>query len=151
MLIVCCFRYANMDYIFASVLGHYDPRLHKVVSYDIVCQWIKHLLERLAKLPPAIRPTVGSLEVVIPKLHALSHNPPCPTDYSFNYLEGVGRTDGEGIERVHSMSGPLCASTKQMGPGYRHDNMDAHWLFWNWQKIVGMGKSHVDILELFAC
>ncbi|KIM76675.1 hypothetical protein PILCRDRAFT_34464, partial [Piloderma croceum F 1598] len=28
-----------------------------------------------------------------------------------------------------------------MGPGYRHDGMDAQWLFWNWQKIVGMGLS----------
>jgi hypothetical protein len=40
----------------------------------------------------------------------------------------------------------LCASTKQMGPGYRHDSMDAHWLFWNWQKIVGMGESFSSIL-----
>jgi hypothetical protein len=139
-----------MDYIFTSVLGHHDPSLHKVVSYDITCQWIKHLLERLSKLPSAIRPTVGSFEVVIPKLHVHSHNPPCPTDYSFNYLQGAGRTDGEGIEQVHSMSGPMSASTKQMGPGYRHDYMDAHWLFWNWQKIIGMGKSQFNILELFT-
>ena len=140
-----------MDYIFASVLNHHDPSLHKVVSYDIACQWVKHLLECLSKLPSAIRPTVGSFEVVILKLHVHSHNPSCLTDYSFNYLEGTGHTDGEGIERVHLMLGPLSVSTKQMGLGYHHDGMDSHWLFWNWQKIIGMGKSHVDILELFPC
>jgi hypothetical protein len=74
-----------------------------------------------------------------------------PTDYSFNSLEGAGRMDGEGIEWVHSMSGPLCASTKQMGLGYHHDNVDAHWLFWNWQKIIRMGKSHFGIMKLFTC
>lgn len=130
-----------MDYIFASILSHHDPDLHKVISYDIACQWTKNLSDRLPELPVSIRPTdIGSMEAVIPKLHVYSHNPPCPTDYSFNFLEGAGRTDGEGIERTHSNTGPVCASTKQMGPGYRHDAMDAHWMFWNWRKIVGMGE-----------
>lgn len=130
-----------MDYVLASMLRFHDPSLHKVVSYDIACQWSKSLLDRLAVLPKIVRPSdVGTLETLIPKLHVHSHNPPCPTVNSLNFREGVGRTDGEGIERVHSMSGPICASTKQMGPGYRHDAMDANWLFWNWQKVVGMGK-----------
>ncbi|KAJ6568226.1 hypothetical protein DFH09DRAFT_1247094 [Mycena vulgaris] len=29
-------RYANMDYIFASLLRHIDPRLLKIISYDIM-------------------------------------------------------------------------------------------------------------------
>jgi hypothetical protein len=50
------YRYANMDYVFASVLKHHDTNLHKVVSYDIACQWSVNLPERLAKLPSNIRP-----------------------------------------------------------------------------------------------
>lgn len=133
-----------MDYVFASMLRHHDPDLQKVISYDIACQWTKNLYGRLPDLPALVRPTnlaslKANLEAVIPELHVHSHKPPCPTDFSLNYLEGAGRTDGEAIERLHSMAGPVYASTKQMGPGYRHDSLDTHWQFWNWQKIVGMG------------
>jgi hypothetical protein len=38
-------RYANMDYIFTSVLHHHDPLLPKIISYNIVCQWWKLLME----------------------------------------------------------------------------------------------------------
>jgi hypothetical protein len=77
------------------------------------------------------------MDVVIPKLHVYSHKLKCQTDYSLNYLCGAGRTDGEGIERTHSNTGPVCASTKQMGPD---DGLDWHWTHWNWQKIVGFGN-----------
>ena len=136
-----------MDYVFASALKHHDRELRKVVSYDIACQWWINLFERLEKLPLHIRPPpLGSTDAVIPKLHIYSHKLQCQTDYSLNYLPGAGRTDGEGIERTHSNTGPVCASTKQMGPGYRHDSLDWHWCHWNWQKIVGLGTYY----HLFA-
>ncbi|KAJ6627804.1 hypothetical protein B0H10DRAFT_1641757, partial [Mycena sp. CBHHK59/15] len=40
-------RYANMDWIFASILRHKDSWFWKIISYDIVCQWWKHLKARL--------------------------------------------------------------------------------------------------------
>ena len=61
-------------------------------------------------------------------------------DYSLNYVDGAGRTDGKVIECTHTTTGLLSGSTKQMGPGYHHDALDMHWQFWNWQKIVGLGK-----------
>ncbi|KAK7021960.1 hypothetical protein VNI00_017139 [Paramarasmius palmivorus] len=30
-----------------------------------------------------------------------------------------------------------------MGPGARHDMLDDHWGFWNWQKLVGLGQPGV--------
>ncbi|KAJ7233795.1 hypothetical protein C8J57DRAFT_1249691 [Mycena rebaudengoi] len=45
-------RYANMDYIFGSLLRHHHPLLYKIISYDIVCQWWKQLLARMQELPP---------------------------------------------------------------------------------------------------
>jgi hypothetical protein len=134
-------RYANMDYVFLSVLKHHDTALHKVVSYDIACQWWVNLYECLNKLPAHIQPPpIGTMDVVILKLHVYSHKLKCQMDYSLNLLCGAGHTDGEGIERTHSNTGPVCASTKQMGPGYCHDGLDWHWTHWNWQKIVGLGN-----------
>lgn len=123
-------------------MKHHSTALHKVITYDIACQWSIYLESRLKKLPPGVRVSeIGSHDDLVPKLHALAHKAPCPTQRSLNYQPGCGRTDGEGIERTHAASGPLSAATKQMGPGYRHDAMDSQWNHWNWRKIVGLGKS----------
>ena len=142
VLTVLFHRYANMDYILAEVLKHHSTSLHKIITYDIACQWSKNLEARLNKLPSSIRlSNIGSHDELIPKLHVLAHKAPCPTQRSLNYHVGSGCTDGEGIEHTHAASGPLCAATKQMGPGYRHDAIDSQWNHWNWCKVVGLGKS----------
>ncbi|KAJ7481074.1 hypothetical protein B0H11DRAFT_1724414, partial [Mycena galericulata] len=133
-------RYANMDYIFASLLRHHDARLVKFISYDICCQWSKHLIERLKKLPNNIRLTVVmTLVYLIPKLHIYGHKLLCQLLFSLNYTPGSARTDGEGIERPWANIGPVATSTREMGPGSRHDTLDDHWGHWNWQKLVGLG------------
>lgn len=130
-----------MDYVFASMMKHVNPNIHKVASYDIVCQWSRHLEDRLKALPSHIQLNIpeGSLRYVIPKLHIGSHKLYCQLTYSLNFLPGVGRTDGEGIERSWAAMNPVANSTKEMGPGSRHDTLDDHWSFWNWRKIVTMG------------
>ena len=49
--------------------------------------------------PPQIvhSQSIGSYITVIPKLHINAHNPPCPTDYSLNYVDGAGHRDSEAI------------------------------------------------------
>ncbi|KAJ7736393.1 hypothetical protein B0H14DRAFT_3097541 [Mycena olivaceomarginata] len=134
-------RYANMDYIFASLLRHHDPRLFKFISYDICCQWSKHLKERLTELPPHVRLNLvlKICRFVIPKLHIYGHKLLCQLLYSLNYTPGAARTDGEGIERPWANIGPVATSTREMGPGARHDTLDDHWGHWNWQKLIGLG------------
>ena len=79
----------------------------------------------------------------IPKLHIHGHRLPCQAMYSLKYLFGPGQTDGEGIERTWAMMGPVATSTKEMGPGHRHDTLDDHWSYWNWSKLIGLGMSFV--------
>ncbi|KII84055.1 hypothetical protein PLICRDRAFT_671736 [Plicaturopsis crispa FD-325 SS-3] len=136
-------RYCNMDWAFASMFKHQHPRQPTVVSYDIACQWHRNLEARLAALPPVVRLIVPSaiFWYAIPKLHIHSHIVKCQITYSFEWLAGAGRTDGEGIERAWANMGPVCTSTREMGPGSRHDTLDDHWGYWNWQKLVGLGKS----------
>ncbi|KAJ7841073.1 hypothetical protein B0H14DRAFT_3457691 [Mycena olivaceomarginata] len=106
-------RFANMDYIFGSILRHKDPRIRKIISYDIVCQWWKYLMERMQKLPPLVR---------ISMIMSLFR----------------GQTDGEGIERPWASIGAIASSTRVSGPGARHDALDDHWSFWNWLKTIGL-------------
>ncbi|KAK7013923.1 CxC2 domain-containing protein [Favolaschia claudopus] len=133
-------RYSNMDYVFASLLRYHDARLRKMISYDIVCQWWKKLMERLLELPPLVR-TVLVLTLVtfvIPKMHIHAHTPICGITYSLNLAPGSGETDGEGIERPWSNFGRLAGSTKAMGPGAFGDTIDDHASSWNWRKLVSL-------------
>ncbi|KAJ7740358.1 hypothetical protein B0H16DRAFT_1729058 [Mycena metata] len=135
-------RYANIDWIFASILRHKDPRLLKIVSYDIVCQWWKNLKEQLMKLPPLMRLQLAMALVrfVIPKMHIHSHTLVCQLLFSLNLVPGSAQTDGEGIERPWAHIGRVASSTREMGPGSREDVLSCHWGFWNWQKLLGLGE-----------
>ncbi|KAJ7715761.1 hypothetical protein B0H16DRAFT_1667046 [Mycena metata] len=136
-------RYANMDWIFASILGHKDPRLSKIVSYDIVCQWWKNLRPRLTKLPSHIRLflVMALFRFVIPKMHIHSHTLACQHFFSLNLIPGSAQTDREGIERPWAHIGGVAASTREMGPGSRADTLNSHFSFWNWMKLLGLGTS----------
>ncbi|THU77010.1 hypothetical protein K435DRAFT_703408 [Dendrothele bispora CBS 962.96] len=134
-------RYANMDYTWASSLHHHDHHLTKVQSYDIVCQWCKKLVDRLKDLPPLVRLNLvlHVIFFVIPKLHIYGHQILCQLTYSLNWLKGAGRTDGEGVEQPWAHMGPVATSTRDMGPGSRHDTLDDHWNHWNFVKMIGLG------------
>ncbi|KAJ7278650.1 hypothetical protein C8J57DRAFT_1221491 [Mycena rebaudengoi] len=106
-------RYANMDYIFGSLLRHHHPLLYKIISYDIVCQWWKELLERMQELPPLVRCALilHLIRFVIPKLHIHAHTLACHILYSLDLIPGSGQTDGEGIERPWANIGGIASST----------------------------------------
>jgi hypothetical protein len=114
-----------------------------LLSYDIMCQWVKNLRDRLLKLPPALRFQLAHyfVKFVIPKLHILGHLKFCQDFFSLLYTLGSAQADMEGIERIWSSSGLMGASTLEMGPGSRQDTLDDFWHYWNWNKVVGMGKS----------
>ncbi|KAJ7353487.1 hypothetical protein DFH08DRAFT_805034 [Mycena albidolilacea] len=135
-------RYGNMDWIIAMILRRLDPRLCKIISYDIVCQWWKHLKERLQALPPASRVTLilALVWFAIPKMHIKGHLRGCQTTYSLNLIPGSAETDGEAIERPWAHIGGVGTSTREMGLGLREDTLNGHWGSWNWQKLVGLGE-----------
>ncbi|KAF7314844.1 hypothetical protein MKEN_00958900 [Mycena kentingensis (nom. inval.)] len=132
--------FANIDYIFASILRHISVLLRLMISYDIACQWWKSLQARLRTLPPLIRLSVvfSMVRFVIPKMHIKAHTLACQLLFSLYLALGSGQTDGEGIERLWAMCGAVAASTKLSGPGARADQLDDHWSYWNWMKVVGL-------------
>ncbi|KAJ7429368.1 hypothetical protein B0H11DRAFT_1768371 [Mycena galericulata] len=136
-------RFANMDYIYASILTHKEPTLHKVTSYDIVCIWAKYIFDRLKALPANVRLTIiiGLMRFVIPKMHIHSHTLACQILFALTLLVGAAQVDGEAIERSWANIGGVASNTLDMGPGSRHDVLDCHWAFWNWVKLVGIYAS----------
>ncbi|KAJ3817611.1 hypothetical protein F5880DRAFT_1492633, partial [Lentinula raphanica] len=135
-------RYCNMDYSFGSILKGIDPRITIVQSYNIVCQWSKNLYQRMKELPSQVAASLLERQIyfAIPKLHIHGHNLSCQLSFSLNWLWGVGRTDGEGVERNWAHMGPVATSTRDMGPGNRHEVLDDHFGHWNWRGICRLGE-----------
>ncbi|KAH7918799.1 hypothetical protein BV22DRAFT_1199825 [Leucogyrophana mollusca] len=135
-------RYINMDYLFFSAVRGSAIQVFNV-SYDIACQWHKHLWSRMGMLPSESHIDVSKkiINFFVPKFHLPAHIPECQTRFSFNFIKGVGRTDGEAPERGWSNINPVSSSTKEMGPGSRRDTLDDHFGDWNWKKVAGLGRS----------
>ena len=130
-----------MDYLFFATLI-LTGIMRLVVSYDIVCQWHKNLWHWMKVIPHEwqVDPN-GHISVIflVPKFHLQAHIEYCHNNYSFNLTPGVGRTDGEGVERGWDHINALAPSTREMGPGSRRDTLDDHFGDRNWKKIVGLG------------
>ncbi|KAJ7494558.1 hypothetical protein B0H11DRAFT_1716969 [Mycena galericulata] len=134
-------RYSNMDYIFfSSLIG--ITLLTVVASYDIACQWGRNFWKRAKGMPEKLQ-LPAWLEVIfkVPKFHLPPHVKKCHGPYSFNYTKGVGRTDGEGVERNWSWLNWAARSISVMGPGARDDTIDDLCGFSNWKKTVDLGNS----------
>ncbi|PIL29361.1 hypothetical protein GSI_09412 [Ganoderma sinense ZZ0214-1] len=142
-------RQANMDYLyFSTLLG---VVLVILISYDIVCQWARHLFKRMFEwFPSEMHVTQTQLEEMrfaIPKKHFRVHGGSPHSQYSFNYLPRVGRTYGERIETHWSHMNPLALSTREMSIGMRHDVLNDNWGAWNWQKTLEFGYFLLRSLE----
>ncbi|KAJ7834169.1 hypothetical protein B0H13DRAFT_1653377 [Mycena leptocephala] len=134
-------RYANMDYILMSSLA--DFHLDELtVSYDIACQWRKHLLERILKLPGEMQLDFEKFlfECGLPVWHASSHEGECTNRNSLSFLPGVGKTDGEGIERLWAELNAFSYHTKNMGLGHRADTLEDKISYHNWMKNLGQAN-----------
>ncbi|KAF7344274.1 CxC2 domain-containing protein [Mycena venus] len=116
-------RYCNMDWIaFSAIMGL--MMLFLTISYDIACQWKVNVAERMARLPPEMHMDLSKVQVQfgLPVWHAGSHD--CREDNSLSFKPGVGKTDGEGIERTWAVLNPAALATKEMGLGNRADVLD---------------------------
>ncbi|KAG1903738.1 uncharacterized protein F5891DRAFT_947152 [Suillus fuscotomentosus] len=134
-------RYLNMDYLFFSSMRSSSDIVALNISYDIACQWSKHIWTRMSAFPHQyhIKHHEKSIVFLVPKFHLPAHIAKCQTSFSFNLIKGVGRTDGEAPERGWADINSIATSTREMGPGSRRDTLDDHFNDWNWKKICAMG------------
>ncbi|KAJ7749884.1 hypothetical protein B0H16DRAFT_1318981 [Mycena metata] len=135
-------RYANMDYIlFSAILG--ITALYLAISYDIACQWQINLRKRLESLPERLHLDLALITLLfaLPVWHAAVHELACQNENSLTYLDGVGRTDGEGIERTWSVLNPILWATKEMTRGARADSVEDKIDHHNWEKNINQGTT----------
>ncbi|KAJ7059923.1 hypothetical protein C8F01DRAFT_1254013 [Mycena amicta] len=136
--------YANMDYILLSALRYASVK-KLVISYDIVCQWMIHLAERARRIATETPITTNldqfELDFGLPVWHAIVHEASCQAENSLSFVKGVGRTDGEGIERTWALLNPVAFATKEMGEGNRHDTIEDKIDHINFEKNIQQGEA----------
>ncbi|KAJ7744427.1 hypothetical protein DFH07DRAFT_963653 [Mycena maculata] len=135
-------RYANMDYILLSAIMGVTA-MYLAISYDIACQWKINFLMRMAAFPDAMQVDLAATKVLygLPVWHAAAHERKCQVNNSLNYMTGVGRTDGEGIERTWSVLNPLGWATKEMGGGTQADAIEDKVDHHNYSKNINQGTT----------
>ncbi|KAJ7116241.1 hypothetical protein C8R43DRAFT_1137919 [Mycena crocata] len=135
-------RYPNMDYIVMSSLRGFNLT-HLTLSYDIACQWKKGLPDRMQKLPSEIQLIMQGIELQcgLPVWHASSHEESCRNNNSLSFLVGVGKTDGEGVERFWSKVNQVSYFTKNASLGSRADALEDSIDSNNYLKNIGQGES----------
>ena len=146
-------RYANMDFcLMATLVGTFMISL--VVSYDVVCQWSRNFVRRVGQFPLWMQlpqQVLDSITYVIPKFHISGHGSACQTKFSLNYNQYSARTNGEEPEQWWAHINPVSMSTREMGPGSRHDTVDDHAAAWNWGKITNFGNDYHQLCDICEC
>lgn len=135
-------RYCNMDYIVVSGLKAYGELPEKLFkTYDIACMYGEHFEERIKLFPPHVQITLptGGVTYAIPKYHFRAHKEKEHSQFSLHLLKGVGRVCGEQIERTWPKHSETAGSTREMGPGSRHDTLEDHFGYTNWRVFVTIG------------
>ncbi|KAJ7234341.1 hypothetical protein C8J57DRAFT_1531743 [Mycena rebaudengoi] len=135
-------RYVNMDFILMACLVGFTLAM-LTVSYDIACQWEVNLAARNQKLPTELQLPLDDITVqcALPVWHAGSHEDDCRNQNSLSFKKGVGKSDGEGVERTWAVLNPASYHTKDAGKGVREDvledKIDSH----NFLKNIGQGDA----------
>ena len=133
--------YSNMDMILAYAIVIFSNLLFLVISYDIACQWYVKLYQRMVHWPCRLRiPDTVQTRAVISKLHFHSHQDKNHAQHCLHWMLGVGQCDCECPEQIWAAHNSLRNSTKSQGPGTRHDNLNFHFSFWNWEKYSSIGE-----------
>jgi hypothetical protein len=130
-----------MDFIVMSSLAGFDLK-ELTLSYDVVCQWQKHLQARIRKLPADMQLDFDSFlcQYGLPVWHASSHEAACRDENSLSFMPGVGKTDGEGIERLWAELNTFAYHTKNMGIGHRADTIEDKINYHNFMKNLSQGE-----------
>lgn len=129
-----------MDFVFASSIVGLGL-LMCTISYDVACQWFVHFPAQMPLLPQHLHiPDTINLRPIVPKFHLQTHEEKCHSRFSFNFMKGGARTDGERVERNWDDLNGQAASTAEMLPGHRWETLDDCCAWTNWRKTMGLGK-----------
>jgi hypothetical protein len=131
-----------VDYSVCNALNFNSNRLpERLVSYDIMCQYMVHFEDRLEEVSDylSLDPGVKVLGAV-GKFHLADHVDSCFSKWSLNFMKGSGHIDGEIMETLWSGMNKVSGAARSMSKAHRQETLDDYMRDSNWKKTVGIGK-----------
>ena len=136
---------AGFTYIsFFLLISGYDINCQYRIKYNKRMEDIRTKFGALDSVPKEpLPPTIAA----VGKFHLPAHIPSCRFKFSYNFLPGVGMTDGEANERTWPAMNSLASRTKEMGPGHRHDVINDAYGDWNVRRVHNTRESLASTLN----
>ncbi|KAG9106082.1 hypothetical protein FRC07_008967, partial [Ceratobasidium sp. 392] len=135
--------FAYADYSFASAY-HYLKKRGRIpvgMTYDVWCHWIRNFFAvRAPRLPPDLAITKEETDLIgaVPKWHLVGHDRQCFIRWALDFMQNIGRLDGEGPECIWSLVNEHSGSTSEQSPGQRTDTINNVAGDINFEKAIGM-------------
>ena len=128
----------HVDYglLRAIQLTHVDKAQGLLLIYDIVCQYIVHLLDRIG-------PLLDGLEVdaAIGLFHVHAHKDDCFFRFASTFIPGAGIVAGEILESLWSTLNSISPSARTATLAHRAELLDDHATDSNHRKMLGIVPS----------
>jgi KDZ transposase-like protein len=143
-------KHVDFGLLKAINLTHVDPEQGLLLIYDIVCQYIVHLLYRIGvHLPEGLH-----IDAAIGLFHVHAHKDDCFYRFASSFIPGAGIVAGEILESLWSTLNSISPSARTATLSHRADIIDDHATDSNHKKMLGMVntlcKSHLHAIDMFG-
>jgi hypothetical protein len=116
---------------------HLDPRQGLLLIYDIACQYVIHLQDRIGHLLP--RHLI--IDAAIGLFHVHGHQDTCFFRYATTFIPGAAVVAGEILESLWAVLNAVTPAMRTATLAHRAEIMDDHMTDSNHKKCLGMGES----------
>jgi hypothetical protein len=107
-----------------------------IFIYDIACQYMVHLQDRIGELLPAGL----DVDAAIGLFHVHGHRDTCFFRYATSFIPGAAIVAGEILESLWSVLNSVTPAMRTASLAHRAEMMDDHMTDSNHKKMLGMGQ-----------
>jgi Kyakuja-Dileera-Zisupton transposase len=128
----------NVDWSLLQALKttNVDDRQGVMIIYDIACQYIIHLQDRIGHLLPAGL----TIDAAIGLFHVHGHKDSCFFRFATSFIPGAGVVAGEILESLWAVLNAVTPAMRTATLAHRAEIMDDHMTDSNHKKSLGMSK-----------
>ena len=126
----------NVDYAFLQALRttHVAPEQGVTIIYDIACQYMVYLKDRIGdRLDPNL-----DIDGAIGLFHVHAHKDECLFQYATSYIPGSGVTAGEILESMWSTLNSISPTVRTATLAHQAEVLDDHWCDANHKKGINI-------------
>lgn len=132
----------------AIAMLNISPEQGVLLIYDIICQYIVHLLERIGdQLPPGM-----TIDRAIDLFHVHAHKDECFFRYALTFIPGAGVVAGQILESLWSSLNSVSPMARTATLPHRAEILDDHTCDSNNKKLLAMTETirtrYLDALQM---